>query len=232
MLNAVACGHVPLPLQVGFHNASFDAAGNLLPPAAFGLSVQRAMDASVAFYGNAPQSLFSLGLPPWVWSTFTDGDYKPTSTDIVAAMSDGLGILGYVKYVERARAGRGGDNATAALQGAVWLADYLINWATTWPVGAWPSVARSTGVSRVCLPPSACSGAPDAGPTESSSRARTSASMLCSETPSMAEVRGVRCSSCCCSSCCCCCCTEAEVRGGSDARRVCAGGSAGAERGR
>ena len=73
MTNAVACGHVALPLQVGFHNASFDAAGNLLPPAAFNFSVQRAMDASVAYYAAAPQSLFSHGFPPWVWSTFLLG---------------------------------------------------------------------------------------------------------------------------------------------------------------
>ena len=147
MTNAVACGHVPLPLQVGFYNASFDGDGNLLPPEFFGGSVQSAMDASVVYYASAPESLFSHGFPPWVWSTFTNGDYKPTSTDIVAAMSDGLGILGYVKYYERAVAGRGGSNATAALTAAKWLADYLINWATTWPTGAWPSVARSTGVN-------------------------------------------------------------------------------------
>ena len=147
MLNAVACGHVPLPLQVGFHNATFDEGGNILPPAVFNYSVQRAMDASVVYYASAPPSLFSHGLPPWVWSTFTNGDYVPTSTDIVAAMSDGLGVLGYVKYVRRARAGRGGANETAALQSAIWLAEYLTKWATTWPVGAWPSVARSTGVN-------------------------------------------------------------------------------------
>jgi hypothetical protein len=149
MTNAVACGHVPLPLQVGFHNASFDAAGNLLPPAFFNFSVQLALDASVAFYSSAPLRLFSHGLPPWVWSTFTNGDYEPTSTDIVAAFSNGLGILGYVKYHERAAAGRGGAgaNASAALQGATWLADYLVSWALTRPEGAWPSVARSTGVN-------------------------------------------------------------------------------------
>lgn len=144
--NEAACGHAPPQAVVGFHNASLDADGNLLPPAFFNHSVQRAMDASVAYYASAPPASFSHGFPPWVWSTFTNGNYTPTSTDIVAAMSDGLGILSYVKYFHRAAAGRGG-NATAAMQGARWLADYLIAFAATWPVGAWPSVARSTGVN-------------------------------------------------------------------------------------
>jgi hypothetical protein len=150
--NARACGHPDAdpatPVQVGFHNATLDGAGNLRPPAFFNFSVQAAMDASVVYYDSAPAGVWSHGFPPWVWSTFTNGDYVPTSTDIVAAMSDGLGILGYVKYYHRAVAGRGGgDHAGAALRAAKWLADYLVTYAATWPVGAWPSVARSTGVN-------------------------------------------------------------------------------------
>ena len=149
--NAEVCGHpdpnASVPVQVGFHNATLDSNGNLLPPAFFNFSVQNAVDASVLYYYSAPPELFSHGFPPWVWSTFTNGSYQPTSTDIVAAMSDGLGVLSYVKYVERARAGRGGVHAAAALTSAKWLADYLIHWSLTWPVGAWPSVSRSTGVN-------------------------------------------------------------------------------------
>jgi len=75
-----------------------------------------------------------------------DGAYIPTSFDIIAGMQDGMGIIGYVKLFERARAGRGG-NATAALISAQALGDYLTRWANTPAAGAWPNVTRSTGLN-------------------------------------------------------------------------------------
>jgi len=140
---------VPCPGTVtvlGFHAPECDAAGNLAPPAAFG-SVQAAVDASVAYYGASPLDLpDSHGFPPYVWATFTDGAYIPTSFDIIAGFQDGLAVLGYVKLARRAAAGRGG-NATEALRAAAFHADYLMNWTLTPPAGAWANVSRSTGLN-------------------------------------------------------------------------------------
>ena len=140
------CGNASFVL--GFHSPVCDGAGNLLPPAAFG-SLQAAADASVRYYAASPRGLpLAHGLPPYVWATFTAGFYLPTSLDIIAAMQDGMGLLGYAKYLARARAGRGG-NASAAAAGVADLAEYMLAWAVTnassaW---AWPGVVRSTGLN-------------------------------------------------------------------------------------
>jgi hypothetical protein len=147
---------VPCPGTVtvlGFHAPECDAAGNLAPPAAFG-SVQAAVDASVAYYGASPLDLpDSHGFPPYVWATFTDGAYIPTSFDIIAGFQDGLAVLGYVKLARRAAAGRGG-NATEALRAAAFHADYLMNWTLTPPAGAWsPHLPMAQQAScRLCSP--------------------------------------------------------------------------------
>ena len=59
-----------------------------------------------------------------------------------------MGLIGYAKYLARARAGRGG-NASAAAMAIADLADYLLLWAST-PANAswaWPGVVRSTGLN-------------------------------------------------------------------------------------
>jgi len=59
-----------------------------------------------------------------------------------------MGLIGYTKYLARARAGRGG-NASAAAIAIADLADYLMLWAST-PANAswaWPGVVRSTGLN-------------------------------------------------------------------------------------
>ena len=140
------CGNSSFVL--GFHTPVCDAGGNLLPPAAFG-SLQKAMDASIAYYAASPRDLpLSHGLPPFVWATFTTGYYLPTSLDIIAAMQDGMGLLGYSKYLARARAGRGG-NASAAAAGVADLAEYMLAWAATNASSAWAwgGVVRSTGLN-------------------------------------------------------------------------------------
>ena len=129
---------------LGFYVAACDSAGNLLPPPG---GLQRAVDLSVAYYARSPLDLpLSHGFPSFVFATFMDGLYIPTSLDIIAGMQDGMGILGYVKLAARARAGRGG-NATAALEAAVFLGDYLVRFANSPSFGAWPNVTRSTGVN-------------------------------------------------------------------------------------
>jgi hypothetical protein len=131
---------------LGFFPPVCDADGNLLPPAHF-QSVQAAMDASVGFYSRSPLDLpLSHGLPPFVWATFTTGFYVPSSFDIIAGMQNGMGLLGYAKYIARARAGRGG-NASQALAGALALGEYLVRWANTPAAGVWANVTRSTGLN-------------------------------------------------------------------------------------
>lgn len=148
---AVAClaAAVPCPGTVtvlGFHAPACDGGGNLLPPPAFG-SVQAAVDASVAYYAASPLDLpDSHNFPPYVWATFTDGLYIPTSFDIIAGFQNGLAVLGYAKLARRAAAGRGG-NVTEALRAATFNAEYLLSWTLTKPTGAWPNVSRSTGLN-------------------------------------------------------------------------------------
>jgi hypothetical protein len=131
---------------LGFTHPTCDTAGNLLPPAVFANGIQGSIDAAVEYYARTPTSFFSHGIPPYAWATFTSG-HLPTSTDIIAGMQDGMGILGYLKYYRRAQSGRGGVNATAALQAAVFLGEYLTKWANTPPRGPWANVTRSTGVN-------------------------------------------------------------------------------------
>jgi hypothetical protein len=129
---------------LGFYNASCDAAGNLLPPPHFG-SIQGSLDAAVAFYARAPLELpLSHGLPSYAWATFTSG-YIPTSFDIIT-MQDSMGIFGYLRYLERSRAGRGG-NASAALTSALALGEYLVAFTNTPAQGVWANVTRSTGLN-------------------------------------------------------------------------------------
>ena len=130
---------------LGFYSPTCDLTGNLLPPN--GRTLQSFMDTSVSYYAASPLNLpDSHGFPPFVWATFTDGDYIPTSFDIIAGMLDGMGIIGYLKYASRALAGRGG-NSTAALTAAVQLGQYLGRWAKTPPTGVWANVTRSTGLN-------------------------------------------------------------------------------------
>lgn len=130
------------PTIVGFYNPSCDASGNLLPPAHFNYSIQAAVDASVRYYDRSP--LDSHGLPSYTYATFLDGNYTPTSFDIIAGMQDGMGILGYIAYAERAKAGRGGI-AEPALAAATHLATYLTLWANSASDGVWANVTRSSG---------------------------------------------------------------------------------------
>jgi hypothetical protein len=145
---ASASGACNTSSQLGFHRVVCDGAGNLALPAAYP-TLQAMLDASVVYYSLSPRDLpLSHGLPPFVWATFTAGDYIPTSLDIIAAMQDGMGLIGYSKYLARARAGRGGDAAAAAAAIAD-LAEYMLAWASTprdagW---AWPGVVRSTGLN-------------------------------------------------------------------------------------
>ena len=105
--------------QLGFYTPVCDAGGSLVAPLAGGL--QAALDASVDYYDRSPLSLpLAHGLPPFVWATFTDGVYIPTSTDIIAGMQTGMGILGYLAFHARAVA-TGKGNATAALRAARFL---------------------------------------------------------------------------------------------------------------
>ena len=134
------------PTVLGFYAPRCDAAGLLLPPLAGG--VQEAVDRSAAYYAAAPRDLpLSHAFQPFVWATFMSGtDYLPTSFDIIAGMQDGMGLVGYLKLYARARAGRGG-NATAALDAALQLGDYLSLWALTPATGVWKNVSRSTGLN-------------------------------------------------------------------------------------
>jgi len=136
------------PTILGFFAPRCDAAGLLLPPLPFAGGVQEAVDRSVAYYAAAPRDLpDSHGFQPFVWATFMSGvGYLPTSLDIIAGVQDGMGLIGYLKLYARARAGRGG-NATAALDAAVQLGDYLSLWALTPAQGVWANVSRSTGLN-------------------------------------------------------------------------------------
>jgi hypothetical protein len=147
---------------LGFSHPRCDPEGNLLPPAAYPNGIQGAIDASVAYYARTPNVYYSHGLPPFVWSTFTSG-WLPTSTDIIAGMQDRMGLLGYLKYYQRAVSGRGGNNASAALQAAVFLGEYLTKWANTPPEGPWANVTRSTGVNLQWPLKVACQGDLDFG---------------------------------------------------------------------
>ena len=126
ILWASECSAQSLPCNastiLGFSHPTCDAAGNLLPPATYPNGIQGAMDASVSYYDKTPEEFFSHGFPSYVWTTFTSG-HLPTSDQIIAGMQDGMGLLGYLKYFRRASAGRGGNNATAALKAAVFLGD-------------------------------------------------------------------------------------------------------------
>lgn len=132
------------PTILGFYTPQCDANGLLLPPPG---GVQGAVDHSVQYYALSPRDLpLAHGFPPFVWATFTAGDYIPTSLDIIAGMQDGMGLIGYLKYYARAKAGRGG-NATAALDAAIFLGDYLSLWSLTPSQGVWSNVTRSTGIN-------------------------------------------------------------------------------------
>ena len=139
-------GVCPEPIStLGFFPPACDEAGGLLPPAHWG-GLQPALDAAVHFYAASPLDLpLSHGLPSMVWATFTTG-YIPTSFDIIAGMQDGMGLLGYTKYMERATRGRGG-NASEALPSALALGEYLVAWANTPAQGVWGNVTRSTGLN-------------------------------------------------------------------------------------
>ena len=149
LLAAPLARGLPCPENVrtlGFFAPDCDAQGGLLPPPRFG-SLQASMDAAMGYYARSPLDLpLSHGLPPFVWATFTTGVYIPSSFDIIAGMQDGMGILGYVRYIERARSGRGG-NASLALPGALALGEYLTTWANTPAQGVWGGVTRSTGLN-------------------------------------------------------------------------------------
>lgn len=144
---------------LGFFHPACDKQGNLLPPPG---GVQYAVDQSVLYYSRAPTNVRdfwtrdhsgammphhvdSHSFPTYVWATFLASNCTPSSTDIIAGMQGGMGIIGYVKLA--ARRGRAGDvpGATAALQTAVRLAEYLMTWANSPYKGVWTAVTRSTG---------------------------------------------------------------------------------------
>ena len=137
---ALPCG---APTILGFYTPACDTFGNLLPPPG---GVAGAVDQSVEYYARSPLNLpLAHGFPPFVWATFTDGLYIPTSFDIIT-MQDAMGLIGYLKLHARALAGRGG-NATAALEAAIFLGDYLTSWTLTPAAGAWANISRSTGLN-------------------------------------------------------------------------------------
>ena len=146
--SAAPCAGNASTARVGFYAPTCDADGQLLPPAAFG-SIMASVDAAVAYIAKSPLDLpLSHGFPPFVWATFTADFYLPTSLDIIAGMQDGMGLLGYLKLMRRIKAGRGGaSNATAALEAAVFLGDYLTLWTNTPATGVWANVTRSTGLN-------------------------------------------------------------------------------------
>jgi len=107
-------------------------------------SIDKALSLSAGYYARSPLSL-SHGLPTFAWATYADGAYIPQSFDAVAGMSDGVGIVSYLKLASRAL--RKGDTALASIsiKGATALGDYLTLYSNTPKVGVWGGVTRSTG---------------------------------------------------------------------------------------
>lgn len=120
--------------QVGFHKASYDTDGKLLPWTSWEDAIAREM----AWYLNCP--LGTNAYPVFVYATFMDEHYRPTKTEIIPATQNGMGILSYLKYWEY-----NGRSNPKILLWARKMGDYLVRESLTKDVGPYPRFTRSTG---------------------------------------------------------------------------------------
>ena len=122
------------PQQIGFHKAIYDADGKLLPWTTWEDAIAREM----AWYANCPSG--PSGYPVFVYSTFMDGEYRPTNTEVIPAMQNGMGILSYLKYWEYNH-----RSNPKILELARKMGDYLALESLTRNDGPYPRFTRSTG---------------------------------------------------------------------------------------
>ena len=121
--------------SIAGHDATFDAAGHLVP----WISLETAIDREMQFYETAPRD---HGYPIFVTTTFLDGSWKPVAgrDDSIPATQNGMGIISYLKFY----AWRG-THDPHVVGIAKSMGDYLIFEDLTPDVGAYPRFTRSTG---------------------------------------------------------------------------------------
>ncbi len=122
------------PKQIGFHEAIYDSEGKLLPWTAW----EDAVDREMAWYADCPTG--PSGYPIFVYSTFMDDQYRPTKTEVIPAMQDGMGILSYLKYWEFSQRSK-----PEVLDLARKMGDYLVKESLTKAAGPYPRFTRATG---------------------------------------------------------------------------------------
>ncbi len=122
------------PARVGFHQAIYDADGKLAPWTSWDDAIKREM----TWYLNCP--LGAHGYPVFVYSTFMDGRYKPTNTEVIPATQNGMGIISYLKYWEYT-----GRSNPKVLEWARKMGDYLVRESLTPDRGPYSRFTRSTG---------------------------------------------------------------------------------------
>ncbi|MBI5091081.1 MAG: hypothetical protein HZB26_01395 [Candidatus Hydrogenedentes bacterium] len=129
-----AAGADDSPKVIGFHDATYDASGKLVPWTSMG----NAVDLEMEFYLRCP--LDAHGYPVFAFTTFMDGEYKVSRMDTIPCTQNGMGILSYLKYWEHK-----GRTNPKVLDWAKKMGDYLVNETLTPNRGAWPRFTRSTG---------------------------------------------------------------------------------------